>query len=79
MTQLKAFRDIGINRLSLGVQSFNSADLKLLGRDHSGDEAVKAISIAKDIFHQHRVTFDMIYARPGQTVEGKDMNEVMTL
>ncbi|OBZ84528.1 Radical S-adenosyl methionine domain-containing protein 1, mitochondrial, partial [Choanephora cucurbitarum] len=69
MTQLKAFRDIGINRLSLGVQSFNSADLKLLGRDHSGDEAVKAISIAKDIFHQHRVTFDMIYARPGQTVE----------
>lgn len=59
-----------MNRLSLGIQSFNSKDLKMLGRDHSGPEALKALSIAKDIFHKERVTFDLIYARPGQEIEG---------
>lgn len=67
---MQGFKKAGVNRLSLGIQSFNNQDLKVLGRDHSGDEALKALSIAKEIFHKERVTFDLIYARPGQTVQG---------
>lgn len=54
----------------MGIQSFSCEDLKLLGRDHSGPEALKALSMAKEIFHKEKVTFDLIYARPGQTIEG---------
>jgi len=43
----------------------------MLGRDHTGEEALKALSLAKDIFDKERVTFDLIYARPGQTTNGK--------
>lgn len=60
-----------MNRLSLGIQSFNAEDLKVLGRDHTGVEALKALSMAKEIFHKGRVTFDLIYARPGQTTKSK--------
>lgn len=70
LSKLQGFKKAGVNRLSLGIQSFNNQDLKVLGRDHSGDEALKALSIAKEIFHKERVTFDLIYARPGQTVQG---------
>lgn len=42
----------------------------MLGRDHTGDEAFKALEMAKDIFQKERVTFDLIYARPGQTTNG---------
>ncbi|KAI8875118.1 radical SAM enzyme, partial [Backusella circina FSU 941] len=66
-SHLKAFHKAGINRLSLGIQSFNSNDLKLLGRDHSGTEALYALEHAKNIFE--KVTFDLIYARPGQTLD----------
>jgi oxygen-independent coproporphyrinogen-3 oxidase len=51
----------------LGIQSFNSNDLKLLGRDHTGTEALYALKHAKSIFE--KVTFDLIYARPGQTLD----------
>jgi coproporphyrinogen III oxidase-like Fe-S oxidoreductase len=43
----------------------------MLGRDHTGVEALKALSMAKEIFHRERVTFDLIYARPGQTTKSK--------
>lgn len=66
--KLKQFKQAGVNRLSLGIQTFNNRDLKLLGRDHSTKEALKALSSAKDIFE--KVSFDLIYARPGQTIEG---------
>ncbi|OAD03631.1 hypothetical protein MUCCIDRAFT_110504 [Mucor lusitanicus CBS 277.49] len=66
-SKLKQFKQAGVNRLSLGIQSLNTHDLKMLGRDHTGEEALKALSVAKDIFHKERVTFDLIYARPGQT------------
>lgn len=68
---MKGFREAGVSRLSLGIQAFNSKDLKVLGRDHSGSEALKALSIAKEIFGKERVTFDLIYARPGQSLEGE--------
>ena len=58
------FRTAGVNRVSLGVQSFHDPDLAFLGRAHSADEARKAITIAKQTFE--RVSFDLIYALPGQ-------------
>ena len=56
----------GVNRVSIGVQSFNSEDLEFLGRAHSEDEARRAIVTAQE--HFARVSFDLIYARPGQTM-----------
>ena len=63
------FRDYasaGVNRLSLGVQALNDADLKALGRLHNADEAKAALRLAMNIFG--RVSLDLIYARPDQTV-----------
>jgi putative oxygen-independent coproporphyrinogen III oxidase len=57
----------GVGRLSLGVQSFDDAALKFLGRLHNAAEAEAALALALKTFP--RVSFDMIYARPGQSVE----------
>jgi len=54
----------GVNRLSVGIQALNDADLKALGRQHTAAEALNAFDIASRIFP--RVSFDMIYARPNQ-------------
>lgn len=64
--KLQGFRSAGVNRLSMGVQSFKAQDLQFLGRTHSADEAQKAIATAAAIFSNF--SFDLIYARPGQTV-----------
>ncbi|MDO8290735.1 MAG: radical SAM family heme chaperone HemW [Parvibaculum sp.] len=66
-TRFLGYRAAGVNRLSLGVQSLDDAQLKFLGRLHSADEALKAIGLARGIFP--RLSFDLIYARPGQTRE----------
>ncbi len=55
----------GVNRVSIGVQSFVSEVLEFLGRAHSEDEARRAIATAQE--HFARVSFDLIYARPGQS------------
>ncbi|MBY0342996.1 MAG: radical SAM family heme chaperone HemW [Sphingomonadales bacterium] len=57
----------GINRVSLGVQSLDDAELRFLGRLHGADEALRALVTAQD--HFARVSFDMIYALPGHTPE----------
>jgi oxygen-independent coproporphyrinogen-3 oxidase len=54
----------GVNRVSLGVQALNDADLKALGRLHSKAEALAALRLATT--HFARVSLDLIYARPGQ-------------
>jgi len=64
--KLIAFRDAGINRLSLGVQSLEDASLLALGRAHSAAEAIAALEAARKIFP--RLSFDLIYARPGQSL-----------
>ena len=56
----------GVNRVSIGVQSFDAEVLEFLGRAHSEDEARRAIATAQE--HFARVSFDLIYARPGQTM-----------
>lgn len=64
----RGYRSAGVNRVSVGVQALNEADLKALGRQHTPDEALKAFRLAAKVFP--RVSFDMIYARPQQTLEG---------
>jgi putative oxygen-independent coproporphyrinogen III oxidase len=59
------FRSAGVNRVSLGVQALNDADLRFLGRHHSAAEARAALDIARR--HFERYSFDLIYARPGQS------------
>ncbi|GIK80009.1 MAG: coproporphyrinogen III oxidase [Alphaproteobacteria bacterium] len=62
--RFRGYRDAGVNRVSLGVQSLDDAALKALGRLHSADEALAAVAIARNVFE--RYSFDLIYARPGQ-------------
>jgi oxygen-independent coproporphyrinogen-3 oxidase len=62
--RLRAFRDAGVNRASLGVQSLEEAALRFLGRRHDATEAIAALEAARAIFP--RLSFDLIYARPGQ-------------
>ena len=57
----------GVNRLSLGLQSFDDRSLRFLGRAHSASEGFRALEIAQRNFR--RVSFDLIYALPGETDE----------
>ncbi len=63
--KLAGFAHAGVNRVSLGVQALNDADLKFLGRGHSADEARAAVDLARK--HFARMSFDLIYARPNQS------------
>ena len=62
-----AYREAGINRLSIGVQSLDSEHLKTLGRIHSADEAIAAIAIAKQAGFE-RINADLMYGLANQTV-----------
>ena len=64
--RFQAYAQAGVNRVSVGVQALNDADLKALGRLHSVAEARKAFNIAQKNFE--RVSFDLIYARQHQTL-----------
>ncbi len=66
--RLADFRAAGVNRVSLGVQALDDDSLKALGRTHGADEALDAVRIAARLFD--RTSFDLIYARPGQTAPG---------
>ena len=63
-----AYRHAGVNRLSIGVQSFNQRHLSKLGRIHSGDEASKAIALARSAGFD-RLNIDLMYGLPDQTIE----------
>jgi putative oxygen-independent coproporphyrinogen III oxidase len=65
--KFKHFKEAGVNRLSIGVQSFNDANLKFLGRKHSAQEAKEALSMAREIFQNY--SLDLIYCLPNQTLE----------
>jgi len=64
--RFRGYRDAGVNRLSIGVQSFDDAMLKALGRIHGADEARRAIGMALDTFGN--VNVDLMYGLPGQTL-----------
>ncbi len=60
-----AFRDVGINRISIGLQALDDPDLRALGRQHDVAEGIATVVMARDIMP--RVSFDVIYARQHQT------------
>ncbi len=64
--RFQAFRAAGVNRLSLGIQSFNDRHLRALGRIHSAAEAIGAAEAALSLFDS--VNLDLMYALPGQEV-----------
>lgn len=66
-TIFEAYKDIGINRLSIGIQSFFEEDLKLMNRAHNANEAKKCIESATAIFDN--ITIDLIYGIPGMSNE----------
>lgn len=61
-----------INRLSIGIQSFLEADLKLMNRAHSSDEAKRCLEIATTYFEN--ITIDLIYGVPGMSLENWNAN-----
>jgi putative oxygen-independent coproporphyrinogen III oxidase len=65
--KFKSYRASGINRLSIGIQSFNARHLQALGRIHDGNEARKAVEIAHANFDNFNL--DLMYALPSQTLE----------
>jgi putative oxygen-independent coproporphyrinogen III oxidase len=77
ISRFKDFKIAGINRLSTGVQSFNEANLKFLGRNHNRLEAIKALEESNKIFE--RTSFDLIMGLPNQTLENwqEDLNIAM--
>ena len=64
--RFRAFRQAGITRLSIGVQSFNDAHLKALGRVHDRAQALAAVTEAAQVFDTFNL--DLMYALPGQTL-----------
>jgi putative oxygen-independent coproporphyrinogen III oxidase len=77
--RFQAFASAGVNRLSLGVQALDPAALRMLGRAHDRGEAIDAIEHARASFA--RFSFDLIYARPGQSLAAwrRELDEVLTL
>ena len=63
--KFRGYREAGVNRLSIGIQSFNPKHLKALGRIHDDVEARRAIEIARDTFDN--INLDLMYALPEQT------------
>lgn len=68
--RFRGFRDAGVNRVSMGIQALNDADLKRLGRIHNTAEALAAFETARATFD--RVSFDLIYGRQDQTLASWD-------
>ena len=65
--KFKGYFDTGINRISIGVQSFNDGFLKVLGRIHQADEAKRAFQVAREVGFEN-INIDLMYALPGQSI-----------
>ena len=68
INRLTKIRSSGINRISIGVQSFNNDELTFLGRIHTGPEAEEAVRLARDAGFEN-IGIDLIYGIPGQGIE----------
>ena len=77
---LRLYKDIGINRLSIGAQSFNNKHLQALGRTHSNDHIIKTYNDAVKANYQ-QINIDIMYALPEQTVKEAcdDLKQVLSL
>lgn len=76
----KGFHKAGINRISLGVQSFNPTHLKKLGRIHTGEQAANAFQIAREAGFNN-INMDLMFGLPDQTLEEalSDIHQAMAL
>lgn len=80
LEKAKAWRALGINRLSIGIQSFNDHLLQLLGRRHNGLEAIQAVKNAQSAGFDN-ISIDLMYALPDQTMAmwQKDIAQALAL
>jgi oxygen-independent coproporphyrinogen-3 oxidase len=80
LEKLKAFRSLGVNRISIGVQSFQDRFLKIMGRIHDGNDARRTVHDARKAGFEN-VSCDLIFALPGQSFEDwrKDLEEAVAL
>jgi len=78
--KLSGYRELGVNRLSFGVQSFNEDELRWLSRIHNADDARNAIKLAQKAGFDN-VSLDLMFALPGQTMEklSFSLDEALTL
>lgn len=77
--RVDAWLEGGVNRVSVGVQSFDDSDLRQIGRGHTGAQARKALETLADCFHN--VSADLMFALPGQTIDRfrANVGEMMSL
>ena len=77
--RFRGYADAGVNRISMGIQALNDADLRKLGRMHSVAEAKAAFDVARRAFD--RVSFDLIYARQDQSLAdwGTELREALSM
>jgi oxygen-independent coproporphyrinogen III oxidase len=67
-SKLQEIKNAGVNRLSIGVQSFNAVELKFLERIHDVNESLESVKLAKEVGFNN-LSIDLIYALPGQTIK----------
>ncbi len=73
LEKLRAYRSLGVNRLSIGVQSFHDDELRFLSRIHSATEARQCVDLAREVGFEN-VSVDLIFSIPGQTVDRWQVN-----
>lgn len=66
--KLKEYRKLGINRLSIGIQTFNDDHLKVLGRIHNSVEAIEVYNMAREVGFEN-ISLDIMFSLPNQTLE----------
>ncbi len=71
--KLLAYREMGFDRISFGVQSFNDGELKTIGRIHNAQQALEAIQMAKEVGFE-RINADLMYGLPGQTLQSLEQS-----
>ena len=71
--KLILLKNLGVNRLSIGIQSFNDEDLKLMNRSHNSDEAIDSVKLAQEVGFDN-LSIDLIYSLPSQSVENWQKN-----
>jgi len=71
--KLKALKEVGINRLSIGVQSFDDEDLKFMNRSHNAKQSENCLKLAQKVGFNN-ITIDLIYGLPGQNLADWEAN-----
>ena len=68
LEKIKAIKELNINRINLGIQSFDNNDLKVLGRRHTSSQAIEVIKNLREC-NFNNLGIDLIYGLPGQTIK----------